>query len=57
MSVNVRRGPSTKGKILFAAHGGDTFPITGVAETGWYKIEIPAYITNKEEYIEIIKEE
>lgn len=57
MSVNVRRGPSTKDKILFAAHGGDTFPITGVAETGWYKIEIPAYITNKEAYVEIIKEE
>lgn len=59
-SVNVRTGPSTKYKILFTAHGGDSFHLLYVSpETGWYKIETPkgtGFITNKTKYTEIMEE-
>lgn len=60
-SVNVRTGPSTEYKVLFTAHGGDSFHLLYVSpETGWYKIETdrgPGFITNKTKYTEIIEEE
>lgn len=53
-SVWVRNGDSVKGKKLFAAHRGDSFPLVGVAPSGWYEIETTrpcaAYITSKERY-------
>ncbi len=60
-SVYVRTGPSTEYKVLFTAHGGDSFHLLYVSpETGWYKIETdrgPGFITNKTKYTEIIKED
>lgn len=56
-SVNVRTADSKKGRILFTAHGNDTFPLIGIAPSGWYNIETkrgPAYITNKEKYTIVI---
>ena len=38
-SVNVRTADSKKGKILFTAHKGDTFPFVAVAPSGWYEIQ------------------
>lgn len=55
-SVNVRTSDSKKGRILFTAHRGDTFPLLGVAETGWYNIETkkgPGYITNLPRYTKV----
>ena len=55
-SVNVRAGDNKKTKILFTAHKGDTFPLLGVAETGWYNIETkkgPGYITNLPRYTKV----
>lgn len=55
-SVNVRTGDNKKTKILFTAHKGDTFPLLGVAETGWYNIETkkgPGYITNLPRYTKV----
>ena len=60
-SVNVRKGPSTAYKIMFTAHGGESYKLLYVSpETGWYKIDTfmgPGYITNKTKYTEIIKED
>ena len=55
-SVNVRVGDNRRTKLLFTAHKGDTFPLIGVAETGWYNIETkkgPGYITNLPRYTEL----
>ena len=52
-SVWVRNSDSTKGKKLFVAHKGDTYPFVEVAPSGWYKIETKypeSYITNKTRY-------
>lgn len=52
-SVYVRNSDSTKGKKLFIAHRGDTFPLVEVAPSGWYRIETrypESYITNKTRY-------
>lgn len=52
-SVWVRDSDSTKGKKLFVAHKGDSFPLLGYGDSGWYKIETKypeSYITNKERY-------
>ena len=52
-SVWVRNSESTKGKKLFVAHKGDSFPLLGYGDSGWYKIETKypeSYITNKERY-------
>ena len=56
-SVNVRAGDNRKTKILFTAHKGDTFPLLGVAETGWYNIETkkgPGCITNLPRYTKVV---
>ena len=52
-SVNVRNADSKKGRILFTAHKGDTFPYLGAAPSGWYNIDTkkgPGYITNLPRY-------
>jgi cell wall-associated NlpC family hydrolase len=52
-SVNVRNADSKKGRILFTAHKGDTFPYLGTAPSGWYNIDTkkgPGYITNLPRY-------
>ena len=52
-SVWVRNSDSTKGKKLFVAHKGDSFPLLGYGDSGWYKIESKypeSFITNKERY-------
>lgn len=55
-SVWVRDSDSTKGKKLFVAHKGDSFPLLGYGDSGWYKIETKypeSYITNKERYTKL----
>lgn len=55
-SVNVRNADSVKGRILFTAHRGDTFPFVDTAPSGWYEIDTSkglAYITNKVRYTEL----
>ena len=57
MRVNVRTSDSTKGRILFTAHGGDEFPFIDIAPSGWYHIETkkgPGYITNLEKFTTLI---
>lgn len=52
-SVNVRTSDSKKGRILFTAHRGDTFPYLGPAPSGWYTIQTKkgvGYITNLPRY-------
>ena len=52
-SVNVRNADSTKGRHLFTAHRGDTFPYLGPAPSGWYTIDTKkgvGYITNHSRY-------
>ena len=60
-SVNVRASDIStdgkKGRILFTAHRGDTFPYLGPALSGWYEIETKkgaGYITNKPRYTKLI---
>lgn len=56
-SVRVRDKDSTKGKHLFTAHKGDTFPMIEVAPSGWYRIETEypeSYITNKARYTKLL---
>ena len=58
-SVNVRTSDSKKGRILFTAHRGDTFPYLGPAPSGWYTIDTKkgvGYITNKTRYTRLIDE-
>lgn len=55
-SVNVRKGDSTKSKILFTAHKGDEFPLIDIASSGWYHIDTKkgeGYITNLPRYTEL----
>lgn len=52
-SVWVRLSDSTKGKKLFIAHRGDTFPMLGIAPSGWYEIDTKkgaGFITNLRRY-------
>lgn len=52
-SVNVRNADSKRGRILFTAHRGDTFPFLGPAPSGWYTIDTKkgvGYITNLSRY-------
>lgn len=52
-SVNVRNADSKKGRILFTAHRGDTFPYLGPAPSGWYTIDTKkgvGYITSLPRY-------
>ena len=58
-SVNVRNADSKKGKILFTAHRGDTFPYLGPAPSGWYTIDTKkgvGYITNLSRYTRLKNE-
>lgn len=55
-SVNVRNSDSKKGKILFTAHRGDTFPYLDTAPSGWYEISTKkgqGYITNLPKYTKL----
>ena len=57
-SVNVRTGDSKKNKILFTAHKGDTFPLLGIAPSGWYEINTKkgdGFITNLPRYTKVIE--
>ena len=57
-SVNVRNADSKKGRILFTAHKGDTFPYLGTAPSGWYNIDTKkgaGYITNLPRYTKVIQ--
>lgn len=56
-SVNVRTADSKKGKILFTAHRGDTFPFIGTAPSGWYEIQTAkgqGFITNLPRYTTLV---
>ena len=56
-SVNVRAADSKKGKLLFTAHRGDTFPFVCVAPSGWYEIETKkgrGFITSLGRYTKLI---
>ena len=56
-SVNVRTADSKKGRILFTAHRGDTFPFLATALSGWYEIDTkkgPGFITNLARYTKLI---
>lgn len=55
-SVYVRDSDSRKGRALFVAHRGDTFPLICTAPSGWYAIETkkgPGYITNLPRYTKV----
>lgn len=55
-SVYVRTSDSKKGKILFTAHRGDTFPFLAVAPSGWYEIQTKkgvGYITSLPRYTKL----
>ena len=56
-SVNVRKSDSKKGRILFTAHRGDTFPFLSVAPSGWYEIDTKkgrGFITSLARYTKLI---
>lgn len=56
-SVNVRNADSKKGRIMFVAHKGDSFPFVQVAPSGWYEIETKngnGYITSLPRYTELV---
>ena len=56
-SVNVRNADGTKGRIMFTAHRGDTFPLIGTAPSGWYEVVTSrgnGFITNLSKYTRLI---
>lgn len=56
-SVHVRDTGSTKGRKLGTARKGETYPLLGEADTGWYEILYKGqtgYISNKPKYTEVI---
>ena len=56
-SVRVRAGDSVLYKTLCIAHKGDSFPLLGNGESGWYMIDFngtTAYITNKSKYTKLV---
>ena len=56
-SVNVRNADSKKGRILFTAHMGDTFPYLGPAPSGWHRILAKgseAFITGLPRYTRLV---
>lgn len=56
-SVRVRAGDNINTKKLFTAHRGDTFPLIGIAPSGWYEIQLEAgygFITNKPRYTTLV---
>lgn len=55
-SVNVRDKDNKKGKIVGVAHRGESYPLLGTAESGWYKISFngtAAYISNRADLTEV----
>lgn len=55
-SVRVRKGPGTDTKCLGVAHRGETFPLLGVEQNGWYRIARDgreAFITGRARYTEV----
>ena len=57
-SVNVRAADSKRGRLLFTAHRGDTFPFAGVAPSGWYEIDTKkgqGFITSLPRYTKLIE--
>lgn len=57
-SVRVRSSDSVLGRTQFIAHKGDTFPLIGIAPSGWYQIEAgrgESYITNKIKYTKLVE--
>lgn len=57
-SVRVRSSDSILGKTQFIAHKGDTFPLIGIAPSGWYQIETDrdeSYITSKSKYTKLVE--
>ena len=57
-SVRIRSSDSVLGRTQFIAHKGDTFPLIGIAPSGWYQIETDrdgSYITSKEKYTKLIE--
>ena len=56
-SVYVRDADSKKGRILFTAHRGDTFPYVGTAPSGWYEVSTRkgrGFITNLPRYTKLV---
>lgn len=54
-SVRVRTGGGTNAPCIGIAHRGETYPLLGRAESGWYRIEwrgTDAYVTNNPRYTE-----
>ena len=57
-SVRVRSSDSVLGRTQFIAHKGDTFPLVGIAPSGWYQIETDrdeSYITSKSKYTKLVE--
>ena len=57
-SVRVRSSDSVLGRTQFIAHRGDTFPLVGIAPSGWYQIDAgrgESYITNKTKYTKLVE--
>ena len=56
-SVYVRDADSKKGRILFTAHRGDTFPYVGTAPSGWHEVSTRkgrGFITNLPRYTKLV---
>lgn len=56
-TVHVRKGDSTKTDVLFTAKKGQTFPLLGYGDSGWYKIQTDkgeGYISNKPAYTRLV---
>ena len=57
-SVRVRSSDSVFGRTQFIAHKGDTFPLVGIAPSGWYQIDADrdeSYITSKTKYTKLVE--
>ena len=57
-SVRVRSSDSVLGRTQFIAHKGDTFPLIGIAPSGWYQIATDrdkSYITSKTKYTKLVE--
>ena len=57
-SVNVRNAPNSTGKHVMTAHRGDTFPLLGIASSGWYQIDtgrdFDTFISNRKDLTRIV---
>ncbi len=55
-SVRVRTGDGTETRCIGIVHRGETYPLLGRGESGWYRIAwrgTEAYVTNKPQYTEV----